>query len=232
MSYSEMVQEMIAGHGVFVDHPATTFVALELASGDQSAERLAARTCRAFLGQRIDCAQCHHHPFAEWTQPQFEGLAAFYGQVQYRNGRIQDTRARPFVIDDERKGEQRTIEPQVPFHSEWVPDRKHIRPELAEWVTHRENRRFRRAISNRVWGLMFGRTFLSPVDDLPNPPKADEPDVLDVIADDLVENGDDLRRLIHMIVASRPFNLASTHAELDDRSATALGDSVGRFSCQ
>ncbi|MDA1050636.1 MAG: DUF1549 domain-containing protein [Planctomycetota bacterium] len=217
--YSEIAREMIASRGVFADRPATTFVALEISLGDQAAERLAARTSRAFLGQRIDCAQCHDHPFADWTQPQFEGLAAYYGQVQFRSARLQDTRPRSFVIEDNRTQEERTVTPEVPFDTQWVPDNRHLRSELAAWVTHPENRRFRRAIANRVWGLMLGRAFVSPVDDLPDPASPDDPDVLDVLADNLANQGDDLRRLIHVIVATRPFSLASTHEALDDEVA-------------
>ncbi len=134
-SYSEIVSEMIAQRGASADHPATTFVALELSLGDQAAERLAARTSRAFLGQRMDCAQCHDHPFADWTQKQFEGLAAFYGQVQFRSAHVQDTRPREFVIEDDRTQQRRTVEPEVPFDSEWLSDDKHLRTELAAWLT-------------------------------------------------------------------------------------------------
>ncbi len=218
-AYSEIAREMIAAHGVFADRPATTFVSLELSLGDQAAERLAARTSRAFLGQRIDCAQCHDHPFAEWTQPQFEGLAAYYGQVQFRDARVQDTHSRPFVIEDDRAQEERTVAPEVPFDSQWISDGKHLRAQLATWVTHTENRRFRRAIANRVWGLMLGRAFITPVDDLPDPSSPDDPDVLDVLATDLANHGDDLRRLIHVIVATRAFNLASTHEALEDEES-------------
>ncbi len=219
-SYSEIVGAMIADRGVIADHPATTFVALELSLGDLGAERLAARTSRAFLGQRIDCAQCHDHPFADWTQAHFEGLAAYYGQVEFRSARVQDTRPREFVIEDTRTQEQRTVEPEVPFDSEWLPDNKHLRTELSAWLTHPENRRFRRAIANRVWGMMFGRAYVSPVDDLPDPPSPERPDVLDLLADDLANHGDDLRRLIHVITATRAFSLASTHDELDQHAST------------
>jgi hypothetical protein len=218
-SYSEIVGEMIADRGVFADHPATTFVALELSLGDQGAERLAARTSRAFLGQRIDCAQCHDHPFADWTQTHFEGLAAYYGQVEFRRARVQDTRPREFVIEDDRTQEKRIVEPEVPFDSAWLPNNKHLRTELSAWLTHPENRRFRRAIANRVWGMMFGRAYVSPVDDLPDPPSPERPDVLDLLADDLVNHGDDLRRLIHVITATRAFSLASTHDELDQHAS-------------
>jgi hypothetical protein len=218
-SYSHIAREMIAGRGVYADQPGTTFVALELAVGDQGAQRLAARTSRAFLGQRIDCAQCHDHPFAAWTQPQFEGLAAYFGQVEFRSARLQDTRPHPFEIEDDRNQQRRTIVPQVPFDAQWVPEQKHLRTELATWLTHPENRRFRRAIANRVWELMMGRGFVSPVDDLPDPASLENPDVLDVLAEDLLSHNDDLRRLIHVIIATRAFNMVSTHDQLDDEAS-------------
>ena len=213
--YGEIAREMIAGYGIFADRPATTFVALEIALGDGAAERLAARTGRSLLGLRIDCARCHDHPFAEWTQPQFERLAAYYGQVRFRSSRVQDTGDRPFVIEDARTQQQRTVAREVPFQSQWVADHKHVRMELADWVTHPENRRFRRAIANRVWGLMFGRAYVTPVDDLPGPSALNDPDVLDLLATDLANHQDDLRRLIRVIAATRTFSLSSTHEGLD-----------------
>lgn len=221
--YREIAREMIAGYGSFADRPATTFVAMEISLGEGAAQRLTARTSRAFLGQRIDCAECHDHPFADWKQSEFEGLAAYYGQVQFRSARLQDTGHGPFVIEDDRAQEQREIAPAVPFDSQWAADHKHLRAELADWVTHAENRRFRRAIVNRVWGLMFGRAFISPVDDLPDPPPLEKPDVLDALAADLAEHNDDLRRLIRVIIATRAFSLASTHEGLaDEQSAERL----------
>lgn len=211
--YDELAREIVSGQGVFADRPATTFVAAELAAGDEAAQRLAARTSRVLLAQRIDCAQCHDHPFADWTQDQFEGLAAHYGQARFRNALVLDTNRGPFVIDDTRAGLKRDVEPAVPFEPGWAPTGGLSRERLAEWVTHPENRYFRRAIANRVWGLMTGRPLVTPVDDLPAP--GAEPDALDLLGDDLAAHGYDLRRMIHLIVASRPFQLDSAHPGLD-----------------
>lgn len=84
---------------------------------------------------------------------------------------------------------------------------------LAAWITHAENKRFERAIANRVWGLMFGRPFLSdrPVDDLPDPDVAGEPDALDILGSDFREHDCDLRRLIQVIATSQAFRLDSRH---------------------
>lgn len=214
--YDEMAREIVAGRGVLADEPGATMVAAEFGDGPMAAERLAARTSRALLGQRIDCAQCHDHPFAEWTQDQFEGLAAHFGEVNVRMAMIQDTNRRPFEIDDTRNNEKRIVEPAVPFEPQWLPEDGRQRQRLAAWVTHPDNRRFRRAIANRMWGYLVGRPLVTPVDDLPNPPEPGESDALDILGDDLAAHGYDLRRLIHVIVASRPFGLDSAHPGLDD----------------
>ncbi len=69
--------------------------------------------------------------------------------------------------------------------------------------------------------MMFGRAYVSPVDDLPDPPSPESPDVLDLLAEDLADHDDDLRRLIHVIVATRAFSLASAHQALDESSSAA-----------
>jgi len=218
--YDEMAREIIAGRGVLADEPAATMVAMEFGEGVMAPERLAGRISRALLGQRIDCAQCHDHPFDDWTQGQFEGIAAHFGQVNVRMAMIQDTRRGPFVIDDTRNNLKREVEPAVPFDPEWRPEDGNQRERLATWVTHPENRRFRRAIANRMWGLLVGRPLVHPVDGLPDPPDANEPDALDILGNDFAAHDHDLRRMIHLIVASRPFGLESTHPGLDD-AATA-----------
>src|SRR5262245_32889076 len=80
--YDEMVRTMISQSGLWTGNPAVNFVTAAINEGDVDENKLAGKTVRAFLGQRIDCAQCHDHPFANWKQHEFEELAAFYGQVQ------------------------------------------------------------------------------------------------------------------------------------------------------
>ncbi len=84
---------------------------------------------------------------------------------------------------------------------------------LAAWITHPQNRRFERATANRIWGLLFGRPLHSPVDDLPDPPTDGPPDVLDLVGADFREHHYDLRHMIRVIVASRPFQVDSAQEE-------------------
>lgn len=221
--YDEMVRRMISETGPPTSNGAANFITAELAQGEGYANRLAARTARAFLGQRIDCAECHDHPFDDWTQADFQGLAAHFAQVRTRPVGIEDDPGRKHEVEVRKTLEKRVIEPRVPFHDEWRGEHAARRRQLADWLTHRENRRFLRAISNRVWGLLFGRPFVAPVDSIPDPAETHDPDdpdasgsadgteLLDVLAADLREHGCDLRRLVLVIASSRPFRLASTH---------------------
>jgi hypothetical protein len=231
--YDEIVHEMIAADGPPTTRPAADFVTAEIVEGQTSANRLAARSVRAFLGQRIDCAECHDHPFDDWTQADFQGLAAYFAQVRTASTGIMDDRDRRHEVEDRETFDRRVVEARVPFHDEWLSDGDTRRRQLADWITHDQNRRFLRAIANRVWGLMFGRPFIAPVDSIPDPPQSaagagsrdtDETELLDVLAADLRHHGGDLRRLVLVIASSRPFQIGSTHPEL----AAAGGDALAR----
>jgi hypothetical protein len=231
--YDQMVRSMIAQKGLWTGKPEVNFVTAAIANEDIDRNKLTGRTARAFLGQRIDCAQCHDHPFAHWKQSDFEGLAAWYGQVDYTivgvedKLRRKDGRPAEFEVVDRKTTQRRVVAPAVPFHAEWLPEEGTRRQRLAAWVTHPRNRRFDRAIANRVWALMFGRAFHEPVDDLPDPDESAgaTPGLLDLLANDFQNAGRDLRRLIRLIAHSAPFRAASGYEPLqapDDEAAASL----------
>lgn len=209
--YDQIVREMLTAQGLWTGRPATNFVTAAFADGNLDRNELAGRAVRAFLGQRIDCAQCHNHPFADWKQAQFEGLAACFGQIQVSAIGIEDNLKRTFEVDDPKLQAVREVAPDVPFHPEWFPGEGTSRQRLAAWVTHPENRRFERATVNRVWGLMFGRPWIEPVDDLPNPEEDQATDLLDLLGRDFREHDYDFKRLIRVITALRAFRLSSEH---------------------
>ena len=211
--YDAVVRSMIAERGLWTGEPEVNFVTATVNQGDIDYNKLAGRTVRAFLGQRIDCAQCHNHPFADWKQGQFEGLAACFGQTKITPVGVEDDKKKTYSVEDRMTLKQRDVSAGVPFHSEWLPSEGTQRERLATWVTHPDNRRFDRAIVNRVWGLMFGKPWLEPVDDLPNPkePGHDSTDLLDVLGADFREHGCDLKRLVATIAATRAFRLSSEY---------------------
>jgi hypothetical protein len=208
--YDEMVRQMISETGLWTSVPATNFVSVAFANDVLDQNKLAGRTVRAFLGQRIDCAQCHDHPFDHWKQSDFQGLAAYYGQVQNSLVGWQDFPEKEFQIENRKTKELETIAPSVPFHAEWLPEEGTRREKLAAWITHPDNRRFERATANRVWALMFGKPFLDPVDGLSDPPEGG-PDLLDLLGADFREHRYDLRRLIQIIAATKPYLIDSAH---------------------
>jgi hypothetical protein len=213
-SYDEIVRQIITQRGLWTGQPATNFVTATVFEGDIDENKLAGRCVRAFLGQRIDCAQCHDHPFAEWKQSQFEGLAAYFGHSRVSVFGLEDKstdgdKQVEYEIVHRDTQEKRVVAPDVPFHPEWVPQNVSRREQLAAWITHPKNRRFDRAIVNRVWGLMFGRLYIDPVDDLPDPGNPEKADLLDILGKDFREHGCDLRRLVLVIAASKPYRLDS-----------------------
>jgi len=238
--YDEVVRDMISSTGLWTGQPATNFVTVGFANEEFDANKLAGRSVRAFLGQRIDCAQCHNHPFDHWTQEDFEGLAAHFAHVDMTAVGIRDTTMRKkeknkkelepveFVVEDRETLKERVVTPRVPFNEEWVPEEGSRREQLAQWITHENNRRFERAISNRIWGLMFGRSYYAPVDDLTDPVDG-EVDILDILGQDMRKHNYDLQRMILLIANSFAFRLESAHAEEDELALERLKDTFAVF---
>lgn len=167
---------------------------------------------RVFLGRRLDCAQCHDHPFDSWTQDQFWGLTGFFKNLTY----FWTTMA---AVDDpigheEFGADGRLLHPRTRQEVEAVyPDgqalpveeRTDPRPRLADWFTSSEEFLFEEAVVNRFWSYFFGRGIVDPVDDfrLTNPPS--HPDLLRKLARYFRSSGYDLKDLIRLIVQSNTY---------------------------
>ena len=214
--YNELVYEMISASGLWTSQQAANFVTSVVDGNTIDYNELTGRSVRAFLGQRIDCAECHDHPFADWKQDDFEGLAAFYGSTQVTIAGVEDSQRFKYTVKDADTLEDRVIAPKVPFHPEWLPETGTSRERLAGWVTHPENTRFTRATVNRVWGLMFGVPYSMggalplAVDDMLDPEMATQDDpIIDLLANDFREHNYDLRHLIRNIAMLKAFQLDS-----------------------
>ncbi len=207
--YDAIVRDLIADDGLWTDKPATNFVSVTCQQDKKNQPdpvRLAGRVTRAFLGLRLDCAQCHNHPFAAWKKADFEGLSAFFGQTYVGFTGIYDG-AGEYTVEDHKTQTERTVEPRVPFAAELLPDHGTRRQQLAAWVTHPKNPFFARAAVNRVWALLFSRPLVDPVDNLEQ--AESPPPALQLLADDFSSHGYDLRRLIRLIASSEAFRLDS-----------------------
>ena len=220
--YDGIVRHLIADTGLWTDTPAVNFVTVTINPGDENRpdpNRLAARVARAFLGIRIDCAECHDHPFAPWKQSDFQGLAAFFGGTRQGLRGIRDLPGE-FQIENRQTGQTATIASRAPYAQELLPAGPSERRRLAAWVTHRDNRPFAREAVNRAWALMFGRPLVEPIDNLGV--SQTYPEAFDLLADDFVEHGYDLRRLLEVIARSRAFRLDSKLEASADTSADGL----------
>jgi len=219
--WDALAREMVSSRGLWTDTPSVNFVTQAAAGRVIDADKLAGRVSRVFLGTRIDCAQCHDHPFAAWKQSEFEGLAACFAQARLSAVGVEDDRRRFHSVDPPMGSMSMTdgprrVDPSVPFGAEWMGHGGTHRENLAAWLVHIDNRRFDRAIANRMWSILFGRAWHEPVDDLPDPAAtADAADVLDLLADDFRRHGRDLRRLVTLITATEAFRLSSAHPLLD-----------------
>lgn len=208
--YDELVRQLIIDSGVWTDRPATNFITATIKPDQQKGPdegELAARVSRAFLGVRIDCAECHDHPFQPWKQRDFQGLAAFFGQTKQHGLQGVVDGDGEYEVENRVTLAKETIAPCVPFQSDLLSASGTRREQLAAWVTHPKNRAFARAAANRFWAELFGRPLVEPIDDIPS---AGEPSAaIELLADDFVAHGYDLRRLIRVIAATAVFRLAS-----------------------
>lgn len=206
--YDVMVRHLISDSGLWTDQPATNFITVAIDQdndADPDAKVLASRVSRAFLGVRIDCAECHDHPFEPWKQSDFNSLAAYFGQTKSGFKGISDGGGE-FKAEDKKLGKEVVFKPHVPYQAELLPGKGSRRAQLAAWVTHRENQAFARATVNRAWAIMFGRPLIEPVDNIP---LTGAPPVLELLADDFAEHDYDWQRLLRTIAATQAFRIDS-----------------------
>jgi Protein of unknown function (DUF1553)/Protein of unknown function (DUF1549) len=191
---------------------------------DMKPENLGAATARLFLGVKLDCAQCHDHPFAKWKREQFWETAAFFGGIDAETnmGFIQRVRE----IKDRREltisGGKKVV-PAV-FLDGTEPQWKYdvgSRETLAEWMTSPKNPWFAKATANRVWAYFFGTGLVEPVDDLRDDNPASHPELLDELARQFAAHQFDLQFLIRAVTASRAYQSASA-ADKDKPDAPRL----------
>lgn len=212
--YDELARELISQQGLWTDKPATNFVTVTFKQQEDESlapdeKALAARVSRAFLAKRIDCAECHDHPFDHWKQTDFQSLAAFFAGTSSEFTGIRDANAsdvKPYRVENHKTGQIEDVFPRVPYSAELLPTDGAWRARLANWVTDPKNEHFSLAIVNRVWALLFGRAMVEPIDDIR---EGAAPEALRILAVDFAAHGFDLARLIRLIAATEAFGLDS-----------------------
>ena len=206
--YDQFVGDILAATGEVGDHPPVNWYR-EVKDMNQQVED----TAQLFLGLRIQCARCHHHPFEKWSQRDYYGFAAFFSRVGRKPGA---TEAEQRIFHNEgaafakhpRSGEQ--VPPTgLGAEAAELDPVDDPRRALVGWMTDPENEFFAKALVNRYWKHFFSRGLVDPEDDMrvTNPPA--NPELLDALATHFVESGFDLKDLVRTICNSKTYQLAS-----------------------
>ena len=210
MPFNRIVREILSSEGGTFSSPATNFFQIE-----QDTLKLTENVAQVFMGTRIQCAQCHNHPFDRWTMDDYYGFASFFAQVKRKNA--EDPRERIVFDGNGEVPHLVTKQPVKPrFLGTKTPEdfgKKSRREAVAEWLTSTDNPWFARNVSNVVWSHFFGAGITDPVDDvrISNPPS--NPELLAALSQKFVEYNYDLRKLVRDVCNSRTYQLSSATNE-------------------
>jgi hypothetical protein len=220
--YDEFVREIVCAIGDETKSPPAVWY-----KEVRTPENFVDDVSQVFLGQRLACANCHHHPYEKWSQDDYWGIAAFFGRVGTKNMQVpgqsqqnqQNQKQVLFVkttgsVTNKRTNRPADIKPLEggPMTVEPGDD---PRVKFADWLTAPANPFFAKAVANRYWAHFFGRGIVDPLDDMrvTNPPS--NPELLDALAKNLVDNKYSLKALVRTICTSRTYQLSSTPNEFN-----------------
>ncbi|HVK07652.1 MAG TPA: DUF1549 and DUF1553 domain-containing protein [Gemmataceae bacterium] len=221
--WDQMAYELITATGE-VDKGATVY-----AMSNRGVDKMTDSVGKLFLGQQIQCAQCHNHPFTSYKQTEYWGLAQFFYKVNVSNPRAAKDGGTITVSEEGRVN--RKINP-LPEAAKEVTAKylggdtirldpaKPYRPVLAQWVASPSNPYFAKAFVNRLWAQYFGRGFVHPVDDMSRENEPTHPELLAALAKEFADSGFDVKHLVRGICNSKAYQRTSKPAgdNRDDRT--------------
>lgn len=207
--YDQLVRELLAATGTVIENPPVAWYK-RVKEPKEQIEDIA----QLFLGVRMQCAQCHHHPFERWSQDDYYGLAAFFSQV---GRKPTDTRGEDLIFHQRglagtlnpKSGE--TVRPAAMGDDVGaIPPDVDPRLRLADWLAGDSNPFFAKALVNRYWKHFFKRGLIEPEDDIrdTNPPT--NPELLTALEDHFRQSGFDLKELVRVITRSHAYQLSAT----------------------
>lgn len=196
--FDEIARQLVLADGSLTDNAPANFYAVV-----QDARAQAEFFSNAFLGVRLQCANCHDHPLDAWTQDDYHGLAAIFAGIK-RGPVIRVTTSGEVI----HPATGDAAVPKVPG-ADFLRDPGDHRPALVEWLTSERNPYFSKAIVNRLWSHLMGRGLVEPVDDLRVTNPATHPELLDWLAEDFVEHRYQIRHTIRRICLSEAYGRSS-----------------------
>lgn len=206
--YDHFVREIITANGVADQNPPSAWYR---EVKDQAAQ--VEDTAQLFLGLRIQCARCHHHPFEKWSQEDYYGFAAFFAQVGrkkgLRNGENRIYQKQVAAVAKNPKTGQNVSARGLGAQTEPIEVSQDARRMLADWMAKKENPFFAKSLVNRYWKHFFSRGLVDPEDDMRVTNPSSNPELLDALAKKFVDNQFNLKELIFEICSSSTYQLSA-----------------------
>jgi hypothetical protein len=214
LPYDQFVRDIVAATGdVTLNPPVAWYRQLR----DPSA--LVEDTAQLFLGMRIQCARCHHHPFEKWSQRDYHSFSAFYTRVGRKptdvSGQEQIFNQRGEASATNPKTGEKLVPAGLDSQPETISPLDDPRDVLVDWMTKPDNPFFAKALVNRYWKHFFGRGLVDPEDDMRVTNPASNPELLEALAQDFVDHGFDLKHLVRTICTSTTFQLSAEPNEFN-----------------
>ncbi|MEN9573249.1 MAG: hypothetical protein RL514_1104 [Verrucomicrobiota bacterium] len=206
--YDQFAREVLAASGDIAENPPVAWYRQVKTAQNQLED-----TAQLFLGLRLQCAQCHHHPYEKWSQADYYSFGAFFSQVSRKPGSqpgeelVFAKRGAPTMAN---KKNNVALKPaglgEKPLD---IPADEDARQSLADWLSRKDNTFFAHSLVNRYWKHFFNRGLVEPEDDMreTNPPV--NPELLDALAKSFIESGFDLKKLVRTIVTSSTYQLSA-----------------------
>lgn len=218
--FDKLVRELITARGSLYSNGPANYYRVH-----RDPPALAEATAQLFLGIRLECAKCHHHPFEKYSQEDYYGMAAFFARVGTKTseefglfGGEQAVVVRDSgEVSHPKKGG--AMQPK-PLDGEAAVHPLDRRIPLADWLTAKDNSYFAKNVVNRYVSFLLGRGLVEPVDDLRSTNPATNPELLDALCQHLAAHQFDLKQLVRAIMTSRLYQLDSqpTAANAPDKA--------------
>ena len=210
--YDQLVRELLAATGTVIANPAVAWYK-RVKEPKQQMEDVA----QLFLGVRMQCAQCHHHPFERWSQDDYYGLSAFFTRVGRKPTGIQ---GEDLIFHQRGKAEAKNVKTgQMVTPVALGQDVGAIAPDedprlrLSKWLSDPRNPFFAKALVNRYWKHFFKRGLIEPEDDIRDTNPASNPALLKALEDHFLSSGFDLKELVRAITNSRAYQLQAVPSD-------------------
>ncbi|MEO2046683.1 MAG: DUF1549 and DUF1553 domain-containing protein [Pirellulales bacterium] len=210
--YDQLVRELLAATGKVIANPPVAWYKRVKDPKEQIED-----VAQLFLGVRMQCAQCHHHPFERWSQEDYYGLSAFFSQLGRKPS---DTRGEDLIFHQRGIAGAKNVNTglmvkPVALGDEVgeIPADEDPRLRLADWMSHETNPFFAKALVNRYWKHFFKRALIEPEDDIRDTNPSTNPELLAALEDFFRESDFNLKALVRLITSSHTYQLSAIASE-------------------